>query len=508
MLQRRLALLGLVVSLAAAAPKPKLVLGIVIDQFRADYLTRFRGDYDAGFDRLLKDGAVFTHANLIHCPTVTAIGHSTFLTGATPSRSGIAGNEWYDRAAGKLVTSVSDDDTKLLGDGDKPGASPRRLLVDTLGDNMKKAWGGKTRVIGISLKDRSAILTSGHKADGAYWFDPGAGNFVSSTYYFPRLPAWVTQFNQARPADRYAGEEWIPLLRSEQRFLRKMPATPGPALYRAIDASPYGNELIEAFAEHAMEAERLGQHEATDLVAISFSSNDYVGHVVGPDAPEVRDISIRTDRLLGRLFQFVDAKVGLENVLVVLTSDHGVAPLPGIKGGRVDVKTVAAAAQDALAKKFGSGNWVLQNLYGSIYLNRDLARQKHLDEAAVEQVAAEGLRAVPHVMRVYTREQILKGQLERDHAGRLVKNGFYPERSADLIVLFEPYWIPIPKGASHGSVNEYDTHVPVIFMGPEIKPGTYGEPIAPNDIAPTLASILGAGKLDGSAGRVLHEIVK
>lgn len=519
MLKRCFAALLFCASLAGiAAPtarqRPKLVLAIVVDQFRYDYLTRFRGDYNAGLDRLLKDGAVFTHANLIHFPSVTAVGHSTILTGAMPSCSGIVANEWYDRATGKTVTSVSDDGTRLLAAGGRSGSSPRRLMVDTVGDGMKMTWDGKARVIGISLKDRGAILIAGHKADAAYWLDTETGAFTSSTYYFPKPPAWVAEFDNEKPADRFAGAQWRPLAPGVDSFTRKMPEAAGRALYNAIDASPYGNELLEAFAERAFEAEQLGRHEGTDLLAISFSSNDYVGHQVGPDAPEVRDMSIRTDRLLGKLFQLVDARVGLQNVLVVLTADHGVAPMPETRaaqklgGGRISETDIEAAAQDAIAKRFGPGKWIAGDFDGAIYLNRGLIHEKHLEQRAVEQAAAEALRRVPHVFRVYTRGQILKGKLEGDLASRLVKNGFNVQRSADVTVLYEPYWIDAPKIAVHGSVNDYDTHIPIIFMGPEIKPGTYDQPIAQNDIAPTLTFILGIRKPDGSVGRVLKEIVK
>jgi predicted AlkP superfamily pyrophosphatase or phosphodiesterase len=255
--------------LAADPPKPKLVLAIVIDQFRYDYLTRFRSEYSAGFVRLLDHGAVFTNARFEHFPTVTAIGHSTFLSGATPSMSGIVGNDWYDRDEGKTVTSVVDSATKLLGGNAAPvGSSPHRMLVDTVGDELKMSNGGQSKVIGISLKDRAAILPAGHMANGAYWFDARSGNFVSSTYYFADLPQWAKDFNGAHPADQYRGAT----------FLTKTLPSEGAALYSAIDASPYGNELIERFAEAAVKAEQLGQRGVTDLLAVSFSSNDYVGH--------------------------------------------------------------------------------------------------------------------------------------------------------------------------------------------------------------------------------------
>jgi len=275
---KKILVFALVAATILAAPprKPKLVLAIVIDQFRYDYLTRFRGEYKAGFERLLSKGAVFTNARYEHYPTVTAIGHSTILSGATPSISGIIGNDWYDRDEGAKVTSVSDSRTQLLGGGGGIGSSPERLLVDTVGDELKMADGGKSRVFGISLKDRAAILPAGHMADGAFWFDTKTGNFVSSSYYFPDLPGWVKDFNASRPADKFVGSVWLNHTMTSD--LKK--------LYPAEDSSPYGNELIEALAERMLSAEQLGKRGVTDLLSVSFSSNDYVGHEFGPDSPD------------------------------------------------------------------------------------------------------------------------------------------------------------------------------------------------------------------------------
>ncbi len=490
--------------LAAAAPrKPKLVLAIVIDQFRYDYLTRFRSDYTSGLDKMLKTGAVFTSANLDHFPTVTAIGHSTFLTGATPSESGIVGNEWYVREEHHSVTSVSDPGSSLLG-GKGEGSSPNRLLVSTVGDELKIADGGKSRVIGISLKDRAAILPSGHMANGAYWFDNDTGGFVSSTYYFQDLPSWVKDFNQNHPADKFAGATWLN---------HTMPAAASKRLYAALAASPFGNELIEAFAERALQAEQLGTHGDPDVLTVSFSSNDYVGHQVGPDAPEVREMAIRTDKLLGQLFQAVDKQVGLANVLVVLTADHGVAPVPEVNvarkmpGGRIPQQTFTLAVERALDNRYGEAKWILNSAEGSLYLDQSLIAQKKLDPAEVDRVAAQALLAIPHVFRVYTREQLLNGVPE-DPVGRRVLNGFYPRRSGDLEVLLEPYWLfsASASGTSHGTTFSYDTHIPLIFMGTGIRPGQYTESIALNDVAPTLAVILAVEPPSGSSGRVLSEI--
>jgi hypothetical protein len=486
----------------AQGPKPKLVLTIVVDQFRYDYLTRFRSGYNGGLEQLLTKGAVFTNARYIHFPTVTAVGHSTVLSGSLPAVSGIIANEWYDRESKKLVTSVSDPKETLLG-GTGEGSSPRRMLVSTIGDEMRTV-NANTRVIGISLKDRAAILPVGHMANGAYWFDNKGGAFVSSTFYFKDLPGWVKDFNGTRPAEKYAGAEWM----------GKQFAPAGEKLNESLAASPWGNELIEAFAERAVESEQLGKRGITDLLAVSFSSNDYVGHAVGPDDPQVQDMSIRTDILLRKFFAYLDKQVGMKDVLVVFTADHGVAPVPEVsqqrkmEAGRFAAGAMENPVEAALEAKFGRGKWVEKVVDSGtmLYLNLDLIREKKLDRAEVDRVAADAGRAIPHVFRAYTREQIMNGQTGTDMSGRAVANGFFPGRGADVVLIQEPYWLFGATGTSHGTPFGYDTHVPVIFMGPGIKPGKYYGSIAVNDVAPTVATLLGVEIPSGAAGRVLAEM--
>jgi hypothetical protein len=488
--------------LAAAPKKPKLIVAVVFDQFRYDYLERFRSDYHGGFDRLLTQGAVFTSAHYQHFPTVTAIGHSTFLSGATPSVSGIVGNEWYDRADAALVTSVSDSNTKLLGGRGGEGSSPRRFLVDTISDELKMADGGKSRVIGISLKDRAAILPAGHMANGAFWLDNSTGHFVSSTYYFEDIPGWVKSFNDAHPADQYAGAKWLD---------HTMPAD-FSKLYPALAASPFGNEMVESFAERALESEQLGTHEETDVLTVSFSSNDYIGHDYGPDSAEVREISLRSDVLLGKLLQAVDRQVGLDRVLVVMTADHGVAPVPEVNaarhmpGGRMPKGIVADTVQKALRAKYGNFDWITNTQDHSVYLNWELIAVKKLDLAEVTRTAAQAVAGIPHVLRVFTREQLMNGAVLPDVSGHDVLNGYYAPRGADVEFLLEPYWINGTAKAVHSSTFDYDTHVPVVFLGAGIRAGRYDESIVVNDIAPTLANILHVETPGGSVGRVLSEM--
>ena len=486
----------------AAEPvkKPKLVVAIIIDQFRYDYLTRFRNEYKGGLARLMDQGAVFTNGYYEHFPTVTAVGHSVFMTGAMPSVSGIVGNDWYDRSAGKRVTSVGDDSVKILGGPGEGGASPNRLLVSTVGDELKAATGGKSRVIGISMKDRAAILPAGHAADAAYWFDSKTGNFVSSTFYFPDLPAWVKEFN-LHSTEKYKGAAWAG---------GKLPSD--AKLFSAIVSSPFGNDLLESFAERAIQDECLGNDDIPDLLAVSFSSNDYVGHEFGPDSAEVRATCLATDEVLGRFFKFLDSSVGLNNVLVVLAGDHGVAPTPEANaarhssGGRMP-PVIQSTVQAELAKKYGDGKWILSTSEHTLYLNLDLIREKNQTRAQVEETVREAVLALPHVFRVYTRTQLMNGSIFDDKIGRQVANGFNQVRGGDVFLLLEPFWFYGTPTTTHGSAFNYDSHVPVIFMGPWVRSGIYDGNIVVNDVAPTLATILEIETPNGADGRALKEII-
>ena len=352
--------------------RPKLVLLIAVDQFRYDYLERF-GDLFGpnGFRRLMRDGASWTQSNYDHMPTYTAPGHGTMMTGAYPAESGIIGNEWLDRASGKRITSVSDETVKLLGGlPTDPASSPSRLMASTVGDELRLATNDRAKVIGISVKDRSAILPAGRHANAAYWFSWTSGTMVSSTYYFNQLPAWVTAFNNAKPADKYFGTKWERLLPESEYTKRvgadnpsweNVPSTwndtnsfphtitggatsPNRSFYTALDYSPFTNDILLSFAQQAIVNEQLGQDDDTDVLTVSFSANDYVGHRFGPYSQEVMDVTLRTDRTIATLLDFVDARVGLANTLIALTADHGVAPIPehaaalGLGGGRIAIR--------------------------------------------------------------------------------------------------------------------------------------------------------------------------
>jgi len=545
---RNLSIIGVAVAAAAvwttavdAANRPKLVVAIVVDQFRCDYLTRFRSDYHAGFERLLTKGAVFTDAGYVHANTVTANGHSTVLTGALPSVSGIVGDSWWDRTLGRSVESVADPEVKTVGQpppAPVPGpraasgatgasgalpvlsSSPRHLLVSTVGDELKMRY-PSSHVVGVSIKPRGAILPSGRMADGAYWFEDNIKRWVTSTYYRKELPQWVTDLN-AEIAKRDLPKEWYPLGAAPGSVkpycvLKPVPPPAGPAAAAGprdctnIDSMPAGNELIEEMAERAAAAENLGGHETTDILTVSFSANDYVGHAVGPDAPEVRDISIRTDILIGKLMDYLESRVGAGNVTYVLTADHGVAPVPEVNqarnmpGGRLTTKSLADKATAALSQKFGPGEWLIS---GTEYLNLKLIAERNLDRSQVERVAADAMKSEPHIARVYTRTELESGAVTGDPVGRAFTVDFYGPRSGELFVLQDPYWIfRATSGTTHGTPYWYDAHVPIIFLGAGIKQGVYGESIAVNDIAPTISTLLGVEIPSGNSGNVLRQII-
>lgn len=536
--------------------RPKLVLLIAIDQFRYDYLERF-GDLFVpnGFRRLMRDGASWTQSNYDHIPTYTAPGHGTMLTGAYPAESGIVGNDWPDRATGKRVSSVSDETLKLLGGTpDEVASSPKRLMSSTVGDEIRLATNDRSKVIGISVKDRSAILPAGRHANAAYWFSGNAGNMVSSTYYFNELPAWVTAFNNSRPADKYFGLKWERLL-PESEYLKRAGADappwenpsgniettfphnigvatqPGRAFYNALEYTPYSNDLLLAFAQQAVISEQLGQDDDTDVLSLSFSANDYVGHRYGPYSQEAMDITLRVDRQIATLLDFIQSKVGLQNTLVALTADHGVAPVPehasalGLPGGRLQAADVMSAVRNAISAKYNpqkkSPDPTADYIYkyddggtkrdgfinNNIYFNYDALKRDGVSLEEIATIAGEATLRVPGIARYFTRAQLQRGETSiTDPIERRAVHGFYPPRSGDLILVTEPYkYMGDTITATHGSPYSYDTNVPTIIMGLGVIPGRYLDAATPADIAPTLCALLGITRTSGATGRVLTE---
>jgi predicted AlkP superfamily pyrophosphatase or phosphodiesterase len=534
-----------------AQPKrPRLVLLIAVDQFRYDYLERFGDLFGAGgLRRLTRDGASWAECNYDHVPTETAPGHATMLTGAWPSETGIIANLWYDRAEGKSVENVRDDSVRLLGGGGGEfGSSPRNLLASTLGDQLKLATAGRARVVGVSSKNRAAILPAGRMADAAYWYSTQTGRFVSSTYYFDELPDWAARFNAAKPADKFFGAKWERMLPASE-YERRAGADdapwekgdgktsyvfphvvdgglkePGPAFYGALDYSPYSNDLVLSFAEAALVNEKLGADEDTDVLTVSFSANDIVGHRYGPYSQEVMDITLRVDRQIAHLLDAVDARVGLANTVVAFTADHGVAPSPEhaiemrLPGGRVKVSDVLAAVRNRLRARFGkpgdkdtTADYVQTFSNGQVYFNRAALERDGVSLEEAERVAGEAALTVPGVARYFTRTQLVSGSIPpADALARRVLHGFNAKRSGDVVVIQEAfkYLSDYVSVATHGAPYAYDTHVPLIIMGGGAAPGRYLNPATPADIAPTLARLLNVEPPSNATGRVLSEAIK
>ncbi|HET6978829.1 MAG TPA: alkaline phosphatase family protein [Pyrinomonadaceae bacterium] len=542
--------------------RPKLVLLIVVDQFRYDYLERF-GDLFGpnGFRRLMRDGASWSQSNYDHMPTYTAPGHGTMMTGAYPAESGIIGNEWLDRASGKRITSVSDESVKLLGGlpGD-PASSPSRLMASTVGDELRMVTNDRAKVIGISVKDRSAILPAGRHANAAYWFNWTSGTMVSSTYYFNQLPAWVTSFNAAKPADKYFGAKWERLLPEAEYIKRAGPdnpswenippswndtnsfphtitggaTAPNRNFYTALDYSPFTNDILVSFAQQAIVNEQLGQDDDTDVLTVSFSANDYVGHRFGPYSQEVMDVTLRTDRNIATLLDFVDARVGLANTLIAFTADHGVSPIPehaaamGLGGGRIPFADVMGKIQAAISARYNpqkkspdptadyllrfpeANTWREWFINNNLYFNYDALRRDGVNVEEFSNVVVAAVLTVPGIARAFSRLQLLRGATSiTDPIERRALHGFYPSRSGDVVMVAEPFkYIAETIIATHGSPYSYDTNVPTIIMGAGVNPGRYLEPAAPNDIAPTLAALLRITAPSNSTGRVLIEALR
>ncbi|HEV7857079.1 MAG TPA: alkaline phosphatase family protein [Pyrinomonadaceae bacterium] len=544
----------------ASAPRPRLVLLIVVDQFRYDYLERF-GDLfvDGGLRRLMRDGALWTEANYDHMPTYTAPGHATLMTGAWPAETGIVGNDWFDRDTGKRVTSVSDESTKLLGgEAGASASSPRRLMASTLGDELRLATNDRAKVIGISVKDRSAILPAGRHANASYWFGTKSGAMVSSDYYFNQLPAWASNFDAQRPADKYFGARWERLL-PESEYLKRAGADaplweslidapgdtnsfphiikggaerPGQDFYEALDYSPFSNDLLVDFAKEAITNEHLGEDEETDVLTVSFSANDYVGHRFGPYSQEVMDATLRVDRQIAALLDFINTRVGLGKTVVAFTADHGVAPIPehsnmlGLPGGRIQSVDVLRAIHLALTARYNPKNaqpdptadYILKYKEGdkfkdaffndNVYFNTVALKRDGVEMEEIERVGGEAAMTVPGIRRYFTRAQLERGAVSpADPLARRVLHGFYARRSGDVVFVYEPfkYLLDSPVLATHGSPYSYDTHVPVMIMGGGITPGRYKQSAMPSDIAPTLAALLRVQAPSNSVGRVLTE---
>jgi predicted AlkP superfamily pyrophosphatase or phosphodiesterase len=517
------------------ATRPKLVVVIVIDQFRPDYLQRFRPYFGTGgFNLFLRRGANFTEAEYKHAVTFTCPGHAVVLTGSYANVNGIISNQWYDSKSGRQEYCAADSSVTLIGSSHR-GRSPRNLVASTVGDELKRTSRGRSRVIAMAGKDRSAIMLGGHKADGAYWMEDSL--FVTSTHYMKELPAWVQQFNASARVSSYAGKSWDRLLpkaayagigpdyvAAEQNvagmgrtFPHRLAPDSSPRFLDGFRSSPFQNEVLLDFARAAVTSERLGEDDDPDLLAVSLSANDLIGHAFGPNSHEVMDVTVRTDRLLDRFFEFLDQQIGLRHVLIVLTADHGVAPLPEIArdlhpgAGRLDPARIAAAAETALRSRFGAPpgpGWLAHLAPPWLYLNVEALRQKGIAIEEAERTARDAVKGVRGVHQALTATELRQQQKNGMASGVLLS--FYPDRSGNIYYELKPFIVPGQEqtGTTHGSPWSYDTRVPLLWFGSSIKRGAYREATSIADIAPTLSALLGIDPPAGSRGRVLREMLR
>ena len=520
--------------LCAQAPRPvrpRLVVVIAVDQLRGDYMDRFRPYFAAGgFNLLLTRGARFAQARYEHGTTSTCPGHAVILTGSYASVNGIVGNDWYDVRSGREVYCAEDPGTKLIGSA-APGRSPRNLFGATIGDVLKMATAGRSRVVTVSAKDRSAIMLGGHLADAAYWIVDTL--FVTSSYYRQDLPAWARELNASGAISKYFGKRWERLLPAaayqgmgpddepaeadEAGMGRVFPHPIAGA--DAFDQSPFLNDVLAEFAMRAVTAEGLGRDTVPDLLGVSFSANDRVGHTFGPESHEVMDVTVRLDRTLRDFLGFLDRTVGLANTLIVLTADHGVAPMPetlqrlhpGAAARRLDPAIVDSAVRRAMDARFGSApapGWILHHSPPSIYLNRVALARGRIALEAAQLVAREAVLGVPGVHEAFTAAELDQARSVGARTGAALS--YYAGRSGDLYYSLLPYWTADAGryGADHGSGWRYDQQVPLLWFGSGIAPGVRQEPAAVADIAPTLAAMLGLVLPGGSQGRVLAEMLR
>lgn len=496
---------------------PKLVIIIVIDQFRGDYLERYRDQFvEGGFRLFLDRGAYFTDCEYDYANTRTAPGHATLLTGSYSNGHGIIANEWWDPRKKRMVTSVEDESTKLVGiPGDLKGASPHNLMASTLGDELKLATGGKSRVFGIALKDRAAILPAGWSGDTAYWIDQKSGQWITSTYYRPELPKWAADFNSSNRTSKYWDRDWRDadgnVLRSTPRHNAKDGSD--ASFYEVVGSTPFANDYEFEFAKELILYEQLGTGATdTDLLTISLSANDILGHGVGPDAPEMRAMALAIDKQLAEFFNFVGHQVGLANVWVALSADHGIAPLPSV-ASRLRVPAAGLNTDDlkkqlnkTLASKFGAraSDFIRSLDYPMVWLNEDAFSAAHVKEEDAERALGEALKQAG-LRGYFTRSQLAEGAVPNTELGHRYLNSYSPAGGWYVMGVPAPYTIGSTRGTDHSSPYAYDTHVPLAFYGLPFQLGAFRTHAEPVDLATTLASLLGINMPTHAVGRVLTE---
>ncbi len=526
------------VSFSQALQRPKLVVGIVVDQMRWDYLYRFYDRYSesGGFKRLLKNGFSCENNFIPYTPTVTACGHASIYTGSVPAINGITGNFWYDNVAERTVYCTEDSTVNTVGSNTAAGKqSPRNLMVNTIGDELRLATNFRSKVVGIALKDRGSILPAGHAANGAYWYDNKTGDWITSTFYMNSLPNWVKDLNAKKLPDSYYKQGWATLypintyvqsLADENKFEGKPFGADAKGFpynlakfagvnYGALASTPAGNSYTVEMAKAAVINEKLGADAITDLLAVSFSSTDYVGHAFGPNSIEAEDIFLRLDKELGEMFDFLDDKVGKDQYTVFLSADHGVAHTPAFSkdmkmpGGMINTNAIVDTLNEMLKKEFGNDKIVLDISNYMVELNLPLLRSSSLKMKDIKNTIVTYLNKQPGILRAFDIDET--GSVALNPVIRkMVNNGYYPSRSGQIQILLQSQFIEggYATGTTHGLWNPYDAHIPLVWYGWGIKPGKTYRLTHMTDVAPTLAAMLHIQMPNGSVGEVIQEVLK
>lgn len=515
-----------------APAQPKLVVGIVVDQMRWDYLYRFRDRFgEGGFKRMLKEGFTCENTMIPYAQTVTAAGHACVYTGSVPAINGIMGNQWYDRSRGRYVYCVEDDRVKPVGgNGKSDPMSPRNLFTNTIGDELRLSTNFRSKVVGVAIKDRGAILPAGHSGK-AFWYESKTGSFITSTYYQPELPGWVQGFNERKVPDSLYAKDWTTLypietyLQSDKdnvpyegkfqheetpSFPHKLTGMIGTN-YGTISSTPQGNTMTLEFSRAAIKGEGLGKDEITDLLAISLSSTDYVGHQFGPNSIEIEDTYLRLDADLAKFFAYLDTEVGKGKWLLFLTADHAAAHASGfLKDHSLPIgslSTNAAALNKLIEAKYGIPNVVMANANYHFYFNFEKidSAQKNADE--IINYAIAELEKDTAVMMAMDARQLASVNLPAEIKNRYA-NGYNKKLAGDVILLLKPayFWGNYKTGTTHGAWNPYDSHIPMLFMGWGVKHGHTNRPTFMTDIAPTITALLKIQMPNGSIGNPVVEI--
>jgi predicted AlkP superfamily pyrophosphatase or phosphodiesterase len=519
--------------------RPKLVVGIIIDQMRYDYLYRFYSKYsNGGFKKLMNGGFNCRNTNYNYAPTYTGPGHASVYSGTTPSQHGIIGNEWYVRQTGKTIYVTDDSTVSTVGSSNSAVGkmSPANMLATTVTDELRLSTNKKSKVIGIALKDRAAILPAGHLANAAYWFDSKTGNFVSSTFYMNDLPQWMKNYNDKHLTQKYLSQKWNTLLPINQYtessaddnpYEGKYPGENKPVFphdlskmwkpndFDIIRSTPFGNTLTKDAAISAIEGEKLGKGTATDFIAISFSSTDYIGHKMGPQSVEVEDTYLRLDRDLAELLSYLEKNYGKDGFLLFLTADHGAAYVPAqlkddhIPAGYFLRARMLDSLKTFLNNSYGSGNWITSYINQQVYLDHDLIYQKNISLKEIREKTAEYILKFEGVANTYTASQ-LNASTFKELPESYLQNGFNEQRSGDVSVLLRPGWIEFyggTTGTTHGTPYSYDTHVPLLWYGWHIRSGSSAAPVTITDIAPTLADLLRISQPDEATGKPISDLL-